>query len=579
MVKRSFLLIFLVLAVGFSRAQSKAEIKELCVLGYNEIIGDLDGKKVEFEQALIAAENFGMHSEVARIQERLALINHYLHDFEKALEYSLSAVTYYESQGDYKKVANLYTDLGYSIKHVQLDRSIEYFRAALRISKSYDMGLDMAKFYNNYGSLMGMSGKLDSALYYHLQSLEVCYEYNDSLGMPYSMNNAAVVYSQLGMFEEAFELMDQSDAIRKLENNDLSWADNLAYRADLYFEQGNYDSAAVYYEQALDLSQSARFVNLITFSLERLSACYERMNNAEQAMYYYKQLNEHKDSLVSAETNSAIAALQEEFNAAEKEKKIVQQSLELERQQKRELYITFGIVGLFGIAAWVVFFQIRRRRTERLKMQHAQEMERAALEKAFVEEKLRIGRELHDNIGAQLTFMISSVDNLSYVEKEEKVLSRLNRISSFGRQTMQELRATIWAMKHDGGTLDDLILKVNELKRSVQDVITVKVRSDLKSEQHLNALELLNLYRIVQEFVQNTIKYAEATEVSVTFTREKDSFLLTIADNGIGFDVKEHQFSGNGLGNMQKRCEECAGQFAIHSNKNGTQLTCKIPSE
>lgn len=389
-------------------------------------------------------------SERAQILERLALISHYLHDFSKALEYSLDAVKYYESISDYNKLANLYADLGFSIKHIQLDRSLEYFRKAIKISETIDVGLGLAKFYNNYGTLMGMSNQLDSALFYHLKSLDVCYEYDDSLGMPYSLNNAAIVYSQLGKFDKAFELLDQSDAIRKKENNDLSWADNLAYRGDVFFEMNAYDSASKYYELSLDLAKKSKFVNLITFSLERLSECYEKMNNAERAMLFYKELNAHKDSLISAETNAAIAALQEEFNAAEKQKKIVEQSLELteidlelERKEIRELYILFGIIGMVALSIWILIFQIRKRRTERMKLEHIRQMEQAALEKEFVEEKLRIGRELHDNIGAQLTFMISSIDNLSYLNVTDDVNTRLNKVSDFGRQTMKELRTTI----------------------------------------------------------------------------------------------------------------------------------------
>lgn len=524
-----------------------------------------------------------MEEEEAMILERLALISHYLNNFEKALEYGLEAVDYYESVGDFQKLAKLYADLGFSIKHIQLDRSIEYFRKAIRIGETHDLGNAVEKFYNNYGTLMGMSGKLDSALYYHLASLEVCYENNDSLGMPYSMNNAAVVYSQLGEFEKAFELLDQSDAIRKLENNDLSWADNLAYRADVYYKQQTYDSAVKYYQEALHLSKKAKFVNLITFSLERLSQSYEKMNNAEQAMFFYKELNEHKDSLVSAETNAAIAALQEEFNGAEKQKTIAEQSLdiaerdlELERKERRELYTIFAILGVVIAAVWIVYFQLKKRRTERLKLEHAKQIEKAQMEKEFVEEKLRIGRELHDNIGAQLTFMISSVDNLSYLEQEEKKLSRLTKISDFGRNTMKELRTTIWAMKNDGGTLQDLILKINELKISVQEVISVNVLNELDEVEQLNALEMLNLYRVTQEFVQNTIKYAQASEVEISFSRSQESLEMTLSDDGVGFDLEKHKFTGNGLGNMKKRCEECRGEFTITSNENGTAVKCSI---
>lgn len=577
MVLRILSSIFLVIIFLADYSQSQAKLDELEKVGVNEIIGDLEGKKVEFEEALKYAEEQGLELETAHLNERLALINYYLKNVEEGWQYSLDAVAYYEAQGDYRKVATLYTDLGFSIKDIQLDRSLEYFRKALKLSEKYDMGRDLSKFYNNYGTVLGLSGDLDSALYYHLESLNICYQFNDAIAIPYSLNNAAVVYSQLGDFEKAFELLDQSDAYRKLENNDLSWADNLAYRADVYFEQQTYDSAAKYYEEALILSKKSKFVNLITFSLERLSTCYEKMNNAEKALYYYKELNHHKDSVISVETNAAIAALQEEFNAAEKQKKIVEQSLELERKELRELYILIIISGVLVIATWLIFVQMRKRKTERLKLEHARELEKAELEKQFVEEKLRIGRELHDNIGSQLTFMISSVDNLSYIEKEEKKLSRLNKISDFGRNTMKELRTTIWAMKNDGGTLSDLILKVNELKRSVQEVLLVNVSNKVEEGYELNALEMLNLYRVIQEFVQNTMKYANASEVRIRFEKIEGEMIMTLEDDGDGFDLEKHKFSGNGLGNMKKRCEDCNGRFEMSSGEGGTRVECVLP--
>lgn len=578
-----FLIIFFSLSFVVT-SQSKEKIEELCAHDYNDVISDLVKNESEYKEALAYAKEHLMEEEAALLNERLALINYYLQNVEEGLEYSLEAVSYYEQQKDYRKVANIYADLGYAIKHVQLDRGLEYFRKAIKITEDHEVGKDLGKFYNNYGTLLGIAGDLDSALYYHLESLEVCYQFNDTIGIPYSLNNAAVIYSQLGQFEKAFNLLDQSDALRKLENNDLSWADNLAYRADIYFEQQSYDSAVKYYEKALDLSKKSKFVNLITFSLERLSTSYEKMNNAEKALYYYKELKEHKDSVVTVETNAAIAALQEEFNAAEKQKKIAEQSLELaeqdleiERKEVRELYILILIAGLLVIAGWVVYIQLRKRKTERLKLEHAKELEKAELEKQFVEEKLRIGRELHDNIGSQLTFMISSVDNLSYLEKEEKKLTRLNKIGDFGRNTMKELRTTIWAMKNDGGTLHDLILRINELKRSVQEVVIIEVENNVDDQMNLNALEMLNFYRVIQEFVQNTIKYANATKVLVKFLNEGNELTMMLEDDGEGFDVEKHKFSGNGLGNMKKRCVDCNGKFEISSGKGGTKVKCVLP--
>lgn len=556
--------------------QESSLIQEATSLSYNEIIGDLKGKEVLLTDALQLAEKKNDLTAQAIIHEKLALVKYYLKDLESGLKHSLDAVAMYEESGNINKVAEIYSDLGFAIKEVQLERGVEYFRMAIHLSKVNNFGKDNIKLYNNYGTLLSLSGDLDSALYYHLKSLEVCKDYKDTQAMPYSLNNAAVVYSQLGDFERAFELLEESDDIRRLENNDLSWGDNLAYRADLYYEQGTYDSAIKYYDQALVLAKKSKFVNLISFSLLRLSESYEKVNNTERSLFYFKELQHHKDSIVDLETNKAIAALQEEFNAAVKEKTITEQLLQIQQQNQRIAYFIIAVITLLFLIVVVIFFQFRKRREERIHFEHQQILEKAKAEKELFEEKLRIGRELHDNIGSQLTFMISSLDNLTYGEKEEGKREKMDRIGSFGRQTMKELRATIWAMKEDGGNVESLVLKINELKVSIKDHLVVEVIDKVEAEHKLNALSMLNLFRIVQEAIQNTIKYAEASKVKIVFENFEDHLILTIQDNGKGFDFEKLRFAGNGLSNMKKRCEDCNGIFTVLSSKDGTTIKCEL---
>lgn len=570
----SIVLFFLFSGVRFY-AQNDQEIEAVLKMSYGDIIADLDGNKKIFEDLLIELQSDNDIEREAILHEKLALVNYYLKDVESGLKHSLEAVNFYMSMGENRKAANIYADLGYAIKDIQLDRSIEYFRIAISMSKNEDFGADMGKFYNNYGTLMAMNDKLDSALFYHLLSLEVCYEYGDSLGMPYSMNNAAVVYSKLGDFSKAFEMLDQSDEIRLVQNNELNWADNLAYRADLYYEKGSYDSAVKYYSAALELSKKTKFVNLIAFSLGRLSDSYEKLNNAEMSLFYLKELHYHKDSILSLETNTAIAGLQEEFNAAIKEKKIAEQKLLIEKEEKKLIYVSILVVILMLSTALFVVYQLRKRKAERTRLEYDRAIEKERLEKEFLDEKLRIGRELHDNIGSQLTFIIGSVDNLSYAEKEEVKQSKLLRISDFGRQTMAELRTTIWAMKGDGGTLEDLILKINELKRNLQEVIHVSVENNVDSSIVLSSLVLLNFYRIVQEAIQNAVKYSGGTDFKIVFRTSGKNLEMELADNGKGFDVEKKKYTGNGLTNMLKRCEDCGGKFSIISSEKGTKITCE----
>ena len=86
---------------------------------------------------------------------------------------------------------------------------------------------------------------------------------------------------------------------------------------------------------------------------------------------------------------------------------------------------------------------------------------------------------------------------------------------------------------------------------------------------------MLNLFRIVQEALQNTIKYAEASRVQILFTKQDSTLHLNISDDGNGFDL-ETANKGNGLRNMKHRCEESGGSLEIQSSDLGTKVICSI---
>ena len=575
MKNRISIFIFLIALVNLTNAQTKTSIDEVNSMSYNDMIGDLEATKEILKQNVAAAKSIGYLDGAALSNEKLSIVYFYLRDLDLGMKHSVEAVKYYESINDFEKIANSYADIGFSIKEIDMKKGLEYFRKALEISRNHDVGLTKSKIYNNYGTVLNRSGNKDSALYYHKKSLEICIQFDDSLGTPYSLNNIVEVLSEMGRFDEALKYLDESDKFRKLENNDLSWADNLAYRGDVYYHMKEYDSAIHYYTVSLDLGKKTKFMNLITYCLEKLSDSYEQKNDASNALKYFKELKFHQDSIISVESNAAIASINEEFESAKKEKIIVEQQLQLEQDRIR-FYFWLGVLGFVVIIAiWFIINQRKKRREELIKVQHAKELEKASLEKEFVEEKLRIGRELHDNIGSQLTFMISSVDNLLYIEEKDNSKNRLSKISDFGRSTMKELRSTIWAMKNDGGELEDLILKINELKMAIPNNLDIEVINEVKRNVRFNALQLLNLYRIVQESLQNVVKYADAKTVKILFLDVNGQFNLRIVDDGAGFAVNESK-DGNGLNNMQRRCEDCGGSFELISSAMGTEVKCTL---
>ena len=84
---------------------------------------------------------------------------------------------------------------------------------------------------------------------------------------------------------------------------------------------------------------------------------------------------------------------------------------------------------------------------------------------------------------------------------------------------------------------------------------------------------MLNLYRITQEAIQNAVKHSGATEINILFGNHNNQLILSIADNGYGFDIKTIE-EGNGLGSMKKRCNDSNGNLLIESSEKGTLVKC-----
>ncbi len=224
---------------------------------------------------------------------------------------------------------------------------------------------------------------------------------------------------------------------------------------------------------------------------------------------------------------------------------------------KRNWFITLSSVVLLGLVFYIGNHISRKRYKQ--KLFHLQGKYRLQLERE------RIARELHDNVGSQLTYLINKIDDdyplLAVKEEAEK-------LSGFARGTMQELRETIWALDKKEVQWDDLENKIRSLIRLYKNEkhhaeLEWKINNQLLPP--LNPLEALNIYRIIQEALNNAEKYSNAGQVKVSADQDNGQLCVEIKDNGKGFN-KQQPENGYGIKNMKKRAEEMNGELLIESN-------------
>ena len=201
------------------------------------------------------------------------------------------------------------------------------------------------------------------------------------------------------------------------------------------------------------------------------------------------------------------------------------------------------------------------------------------------DQRLRISRDLHDNIGAQLTFVISSIDNLkfAYATQEPIMQEKLSLISNFTRETISELRDTIWAMNKDNINIEDLKTRISNFidnaKLSSNGIeFSFTYNQETLADTVFSSEEGMNIYRIIQEAINNAIKHAEASRISVEVKENDMNIILSIGDNGKGFKPQEIE-EGNDLRSMNKRANELKAALQISALNPGTLIQLNIPKQ
>lgn len=201
-------------------------------------------------------------------------------------------------------------------------------------------------------------------------------------------------------------------------------------------------------------------------------------------------------------------------------------------------------------------------------------------------ERERISRELHDNVGSQITYIISSLDNIAYSEPEgpEKTTKKnIESLGDFARSTMQQLRETIWTLNKETISVSELKNKIYEyVQRIISGNERISLDFSFTNHDHssLNSSQAINIFRIVQEAVNNCCKHSNATvlEIKIAEPTEKN-LVVEINDNGRGLTTEdENKKEHFGIRNMKSRALEMNGTLTLHSHVGiGTSVVLNIP--
>jgi signal transduction histidine kinase len=209
-----------------------------------------------------------------------------------------------------------------------------------------------------------------------------------------------------------------------------------------------------------------------------------------------------------------------------------------------------------------------------------QHLARVEQEHMIERERLRIARDLHDDLGARLTH-ISLVSGLAESEPQSaSTREHFQKIAGMARELVAALYQTVWTVNPEHDHLESLVNYICQLTQNLCETARIRCRihsCKVPSQRRVTSETRHNVTLAVKEALHNAIKHAGASEITVRMEFHDPRLRITIADDGRGFDPATVA-AGNGLGNMRRRMTLIGGMLSLESSgESGTWVHFEVP--
>jgi two-component system, NarL family, sensor kinase len=356
----------------------------------------------------------------------------------------------------------------------------------------------------------------------------------------------------------------------------------LTHLAGIYQYEGDFAKAKEAATTALNIATKINAQQEILEARLALSGIYESKKDFASAYKEYREYVAVKDDLFQQEKSRQITEIQAKYESEKKENEIkfLKQDNDLKDarlNQNRLLIISLGGVLLGGLALGFMYrTRIQLKQNAELEATRAslRESQLQAVISSQEEERKRFAADLHDGLGQMISAVRLGLSKEN-VEKNSVVyaLSLLNDMNAEIRDIAFNLMPQVLMKSGLDEALKEFATRINRSGGVTINVQTYDLNRDLPSEHRIA------LYRIIQEWVNNVIKYSGATSISIQVVQHPQELVLTIEDNGRGFNSATlMQSEGNGWKNINSRLHLIKGELEIDSQEGriGTTLVITV---
>ncbi len=338
-------------------------------------------------------------------------------------------------------------------------------------------------------------------------------------------------------------------------------------KAQLEYSQGNFSAANQLAQQSLRAAKVSKNMDHLISSYRLLGDTYYDLGQSAKAYEVRQELTRYTDSIFAANQATTFSYYQTLYETERKEKEILTKTQEIESiNQRNKANLRFIAIIVFVLIVAVLLIFLGKNLKHEKKKKEMQSRFSQELLKNEEAERVRISKDLHDGLGQSLLLIKNKValskDN-STGELLDTAISELRSIARSLHPMQLEKLGLSKAAEH----LLDQIDRETDIFVSTE---IEELKGILKKEQELQ------LYRILQESINNVLKHSEASALRVLFTRIEKGIELKIEDNGKGFDFSEklNDFQSLGLKTLKERTASIHGTMRVNSEKGvGTSLS------
>ena len=517
--------------------------------------------------------------EAANILYGMARIKGRFRDYTNSEILNIKAIKLFKELNNIEMLHTCYNHLGLLQKDIkEYDKAIAYFDKSIKYLDQLDLKKrkNYEGIYNNIANIFLKKGNYQKAL-------EL---FNKDIANNTKLTHQARAYDNrakckilmkdtLGVCKDLFYALKIRDSLnRKSEilTSKIHISDYYAFAQDTL-------KAIRFAKEANALAKELKNGGDYLTTLQQLADLQPK--NSKKYLDRYIQFN---DSLISEERRAQNKFTRIEFETDEH----IEQNKLLSQQR---IWIFSGSLAVLLISTLLYFLRVQKVQNEKLQLEAEQQkaneevyvltlQQQAKLEEERVNERNRISAELHDGILGKLFGTRVSLGFLGMQmqpdtqEQHQTFLDELQNIEKEIRDVSHRLSENFDDATVNFTTIIEQLLKDKSVIGNFKPTFTYDATIAWKS---IDEVTKANVYRIIQEALQNIIKHAQAKNVTLDFGLKNQNLLITITDDGVGFDSKKGK-KGIGIKNIKARVDKLSGSADFFSKINqGTTLTIKIP--